>query len=105
MRPEVLLASWHIAKTLLLKPSPQAENQALQELVQQQAASGAAAADRLAGLKVKYQQLSQKVPAHHVEFTTPQPCFPRVLWTSGTAERAPCYPAGERSQAAMPATS
>lgn len=31
--------------------------------MQQQAASGAAAAERLAGLKAKYQQLSQKVPA------------------------------------------
>ena len=30
--------------------------------MQQQAASGAAAAERLSGLKAKYQQLSQKVP-------------------------------------------
>ena len=46
----------------LIKPCSQAENQALQELVQQQAADGAAAAERLSGLKAKYQQLSQKVP-------------------------------------------
>lgn len=40
---------------------PQAENQALQDLVRQQSDGGAAAAKRLAGLKAKYQQLSTKV--------------------------------------------
>lgn len=39
----------------------QAENEALQDLVKQQADGSAAAAKRLSGLKAKYQQLSQKV--------------------------------------------
>ena len=60
-RPRLTSSGPRVGRLTLSCQNAQAENQALQELVKAQAESGSAAAERLTGLKERYQQLTQRV--------------------------------------------